>query len=224
MSDNNIAILARQWQADAARIGCQLHGFDDENRASFITPDGAIINVGPKFREALRATPADAEPVAFEYTRRGFLPSVATKVPSYKNIESVRPLYAHPPTDTRRVLEEDVGKIVEAVIDAANITTCDGYYEIDTEAATNAAIRALQPQPAPAWKGDIYAHADGSRECRPVEPQPAPAAERVKMLEEGIERALECTPSIGMWRGLETIVYNGDDPWEILRALLNGGE
>lgn len=36
-----------------------------------------------------------------------------------------------------------VERIVDAVIDAANIVSYDGYYEIDRDAATRAAIAAL---------------------------------------------------------------------------------
>jgi len=39
--------------------------------------------------------------------------------------------------------EDVVERIVDAVIDAANIVSHDGYYEIDRDAATRAAIAAM---------------------------------------------------------------------------------
>lgn len=39
--------------------------------------------------------------------------------------------------------DDAVERIVDAVIDAANIVSHDGYYEIDRDAATRAAIAAL---------------------------------------------------------------------------------
>lgn len=41
------------------------------------------------------------------------------------------------------VAEDVVERIVDAVIDAANIVSHDGYYEIDRDAATRAAIAAI---------------------------------------------------------------------------------
>lgn len=41
------------------------------------------------------------------------------------------------------VAEDVVERIVDAVIDAANIVSHDGYYEIDRDAATRAAIAAM---------------------------------------------------------------------------------
>lgn len=39
--------------------------------------------------------------------------------------------------------EDVVERVVDAVIDAANIVSHDGYYEIDRDAATRAAIAAM---------------------------------------------------------------------------------
>lgn len=41
------------WKLVAASIGCTLHGFDDDFHASFLTPDGNVIEIGPKFRTYL---------------------------------------------------------------------------------------------------------------------------------------------------------------------------
>lgn len=52
IQDDPCAIVAcsDRWKAVAAKIGCTLHGFNDGRSASFITPDGNVIEVGPKFR------------------------------------------------------------------------------------------------------------------------------------------------------------------------------
>lgn len=57
--DNPDAIVAcgDRWKAAAAKIGCKLHGFNDGYAASFITPDGHVIEIGPKFRKAISASP-----------------------------------------------------------------------------------------------------------------------------------------------------------------------
>lgn len=46
-------------------------------------------------------------------------------------------------TDTNTPASVLAEQIVDAVTDAANLVTCDGYYEIDKEAATNAIIPFL---------------------------------------------------------------------------------
>jgi hypothetical protein len=55
IQDDTAAIIAcgERWKVIAQTIGCQLHGFNDERSASFITPDGNVIEIGPKFRQAL---------------------------------------------------------------------------------------------------------------------------------------------------------------------------
>ena len=57
IKDDSDAIVrcGERWKDVASVVGCQLHGFDDGRRASFLTPDGNIIEVGPKFRAALTA-------------------------------------------------------------------------------------------------------------------------------------------------------------------------
>lgn len=57
IQDDTDAIVkcGERWKAVAQSIGCQLHGFDDGRHASFTTPDGNVIEVGPKFRASLAA-------------------------------------------------------------------------------------------------------------------------------------------------------------------------
>src|SRR3546814_82932 len=50
-----IVACGDRWKAVAAKIGCGLHGFNDGKSASFVTPDGNIIEVGPKFRLTIAA-------------------------------------------------------------------------------------------------------------------------------------------------------------------------
>lgn len=55
--DDPDAIVAcgERWKAVAEVIGCTLHGFNDGRAASFFTPDGNVIEIGPKFRATLAA-------------------------------------------------------------------------------------------------------------------------------------------------------------------------
>lgn len=52
IQDDPDAIIAcgERWKAVAAIVGCTLHGFNDGRSASFVTPDGSVIAVGPKLR------------------------------------------------------------------------------------------------------------------------------------------------------------------------------
>ena len=58
MAHDDAAVIAcgERWKQIAAVIGCTVHGFDDDFSASFFTPDGNVIQVGPKFRAALKET------------------------------------------------------------------------------------------------------------------------------------------------------------------------
>lgn len=68
IQDDDAAIIhcGDRWKAVAAMIGCTLHGYNDGRSASFVTPDGNVVEVGPKFRQAIAAlsqpatTPAPA--------------------------------------------------------------------------------------------------------------------------------------------------------------------
>lgn len=62
ISDDPEAICAcgDRWEKVAAKIGCTLHGYNDGFCASFLTPDGTVIEVGPKFRAAIAAMGGDA--------------------------------------------------------------------------------------------------------------------------------------------------------------------
>ena len=59
IADDDDAVIqcGERWKAVAAKINCTLHGFNDGRTASFVTPDGNVIEVGPKFRAALSAMP-----------------------------------------------------------------------------------------------------------------------------------------------------------------------
>jgi len=54
--DKAIVACGERWKAVARSIGCNLFGFNDGNSATFVTPDGHHIEVGPKFRSQLSAT------------------------------------------------------------------------------------------------------------------------------------------------------------------------
>jgi hypothetical protein len=64
MRDDNEEIIAcgERWKAVAAKIGCQLRGFNDDHGASFFTPDGNVIEVGPKFRAVIAALEGGPRP------------------------------------------------------------------------------------------------------------------------------------------------------------------
>lgn len=55
IADDSDAIVrcGDRWKVVAAKIGCSLHGFNDGTAASFVTPDGNVIEIGPKFRAFL---------------------------------------------------------------------------------------------------------------------------------------------------------------------------
>lgn len=61
--DDPDAIVAcgERWKQVAAIIGCTLHGYNDGFGASFFTPDGGVIEVGPKFRKAIAALTAHSD-------------------------------------------------------------------------------------------------------------------------------------------------------------------
>jgi hypothetical protein len=50
-----IVECGERWKRVASAIGCELSGFNDGRSASFFTPDGNVIEVGPKFRAAITA-------------------------------------------------------------------------------------------------------------------------------------------------------------------------
>ena len=53
--DEAVIRCGERWKAVAARIGCTLHGFNDDRSASFYTPDGNVIEIGPKFRAVIES-------------------------------------------------------------------------------------------------------------------------------------------------------------------------
>lgn len=68
LRDSPEAIVAcgERWKQVARIVGCQLHGFDDGRSAAFLTPDGHVIEIGPKFRailSTLRQTEQASSPV-----------------------------------------------------------------------------------------------------------------------------------------------------------------
>lgn len=60
IADDTDAIIAcgENWKNVAAAIGCSLQGFNDGRTASFVTPDGSTIEVGPKFRATIETLQA----------------------------------------------------------------------------------------------------------------------------------------------------------------------
>ena len=52
-SEKELTACHKRWQALATKIGCTVQGFNDDFSAGFFTPDGNVIEVGPKFRAVL---------------------------------------------------------------------------------------------------------------------------------------------------------------------------
>lgn len=60
---------ASVWKNLARYLGCGLHGFNDERSAGFITPDGEVIEIGPKFREQIEALQRERDELDLRLTR-----------------------------------------------------------------------------------------------------------------------------------------------------------
>lgn len=95
-----------------------------------------------------------AQPVAWMYERKGFKPSASMRVPDYKDIETLTPLYAHPPA-------QPVGDVERETVAWAIINGSGGYRAAEharefqtanwTDAlrSADAVIRALSQHPDP---------------------------------------------------------------------------
>lgn len=172
----------------------------------------------------VRATPADAEPVA--YQRRWMHPDIPGYVPQWHSVSKeeatghfeklpgyeYRALFAHPPTDTRRVLEE-AARVARSLGDKL-LTDARDMAKSDPEGAV---LRIMQGDGAIA-AGDAI---------RALIPQPAPAAERVKMLEDYVRDASDVLGDLLCDQEVGEPDIDEDPLVDLLRrarALLKGGE